>query len=306
VSAGGSARDTSEAVGQASAAIAAALFGTAYVGTAFAIRSFTPLGAAMWRGILATAVLSVAALAVGGRPRRSDLDWSRVWRMCVLGLTGGLGFVASMNLAVSMAGASLAAFAASLSPVLAAILAPLVLGERLTRTAVAGFAVAVFGTGLLSGTNAADVGPGVLFGLCASLSFGVFLLLSRRWSRPFGLSGTTIAWWIAATTALGLLPFELLFEPAKMIPQQLRPDAALGLLWLALVPGVLAQLFVVSSVRRVAARSSAAMLLISPVTAALVAGWLLGETLGGWQLFGAGLILAGVVGTSLLEHRPST
>ena len=78
-----------EVLGQASAAVAAALFGTAYIGTAFAIRSFTPIGAAMWRGILATAVLTLAALLMGVRPRRSELDWPRVWRVVVLGLTGG-------------------------------------------------------------------------------------------------------------------------------------------------------------------------------------------------------------------------
>ena len=290
------------AYGQAAAAIAAALFGTAYVGTAFAIRSFTPLGAAMWRGFLASAILALGWALMGGRLHRSEVNWPRLWRVVILGLTGGLGFVASMNLAVSMAGATLAAFAASLSPVLAALLAPLVLGESLTLVSVAGFAVAIVGTAILSGTNPADVGPGVLFGLCASLCFGVFLLLSRRWSRPFRLSGTAIALSIAGTTALGLLPVELVFEPAKLIPQDVRLDAVAGLLWLALVPGVIAQLFVVASVRRVETRSSAAMLLISPVTAAVVAAVMLGETMGAWEIAGAGLIMVGVVGAALLEH----
>ena len=207
-----------------------------------------------------------------------------------------------MNVAVSMAGASLAAFAASLSPVLAAVLAPVVLGEGLTRAALIGFAVAIVGTALLSGTNTADVGPGVLFGLCASLCFGVFLLLSRRWSRPFRLSGTAITLSIAATTAIGLLPFEIIVEPSAVIPQHLRADAVLGLLWLALVPGVLAQFLVVASVRRVAVRASAAMLLISPVTAAVLAAWLLGEQISAWELGGASLILAGVVGAALHDH----
>jgi probable blue pigment (indigoidine) exporter len=134
----------------------------------------------------------------------------------------------------------------------------------------------------------------------------VFLLLSRRWSRPYRLSGTAIALSIAGTSALGLLPVEILYEPAKMIPQHLRPDALVGLLWLALVPGVIAQLFVVASVRRVETRSSAGMLLISPVTAAVLAAWLLGETMGGWEIAGAGLILVGVVGAAMLEHPPST
>lgn len=302
----GHAGPTTEDLGQVSAAIAAGLFGTAYIGTAFAIRSFTPIGAAMWRGLLSTAILVVVAVVMGGRLRRMEMDWPRLWRLIVLGLTGGLGFVVSMNLAVSMAGATLAAFAASLSPVLAALLAPVVLGEALTLASVGGFAVAIVGTALLSDTNAGDVGPGVFFGLCASLCFGLFLLLSRRWSRPYRLSGTAIALSIAGATWLGLLPVELLAEPERLIPQELRTDALVGLLWLALVPGVLAQLLVVASVRRVETRSSAVMLLISPVTAAVLAAYLLGETLSGWEIAGAGLVLVGVVGAAALERASTT
>lgn len=292
--------------GEVSAVTAAVLFGTAYVGTAFAIRSFTPIGAALWRGLLSSAILVIVIVVMGGRLRRSTMTWPRLWRVIVLGLSGGLGFVVSMNLAVSMAGATLAAFAASLSPVLAAVLAPMVLGEKLTLASVGGFGVALVGTALLSGANTGDVGPGVLFGLCASLCFGLFLLLSRRWSRPYRLSGSAIALSIAGTTWLGLLPVELLVEPERIIPPDLRADAIGGLLWLAIVPGVVAQLFVVASVRRIETRSSAAMLLISPVAAAILAMWLLGEMLSGWEIVGAGLVLMGIVGSALLQRTPDT
>lgn len=298
------ARRSTGTFGQVSAAIAAVLFGTAYVGTAFALRSFTPIGAALWRGFLSSAILVVAIVVLGGRLRRREVTWPRLWRVLALGLTGGLGFVVSMNLAVSMAGATLAAFAASLSPVLAAVLAPMVLREKLTLPSVGGFVVALAGTALLSGANTGEVGPGVLFGLCASFCFGLFLLLSRRWSRPFGLSGSAIALSIAGTSWLGLLPVVLLGEPERLIPPHLGADALGGLLWLAIVPGVVAQLFVVASVRRVETRSSAAMLLISPVAAAILAIGLLGEVLSGWEIAGAGLVLIGVVGSAFLERRP--
>lgn len=289
----------SEVFGIASAILAAVFFGTAYIATAFAIRSFTPMGAAMWRGLLATVVLALVAWLTLGRRRPQPLDWPRFSRLVVLGLTGGLGFVSAMNLSVSMAGATLAGFAASLAPVLAAVLAPLILRERLGLASACGFAVAVAGTALLIGTDASDVGPGVLAGLFAACCFAVFLLLSRRWSRKYHLSPTAIALSIAATTALGLLPIELLREPAELVPQDLRVDAALGVIWLALVPGVLAQLFVVASVRRVEVRSSGAMLLISPVTTAVLAAWMLGESLQVPQVIGAAMILGGVAGAAV-------
>lgn len=288
----------------AAAAIAAVLFGTAYVATAFAIRSFTPLDAAMWRGLLATAILAPAVLVGARRRKRPRMSGARLWRLTLLGLAGGLGFVGAMNIAVSMAGATLAAFAASLSPVLAAVVAPAVLGEALTVAAVGGFGVAIVGTALLSGTNPADVGPGILAGLFAALCFAIFLLLSRRWSRPYGLSAGAIALSIAATTAFGLLPVEFIREPGQLLPPSLRVDALLGVVWLALVPGVLAQLFVVASVRRVETRASAAMLLVSPATAAVLAAWMLGETMSPLGVLGAILVLGGVVGAAVLERRP--
>ncbi|MGD0863133.1 MAG: DMT family transporter [Candidatus Limnocylindrales bacterium] len=291
----------SRSVGQASAAVAAVLFGTAYVATSVAIRSLTPLGAAMWRGLLSTAVLA-AALAAARHPGPVYLAPGRIWRLIILGLSGGLGFVVAMNVAVSMTGATIAAFAASMSPVVAAVLAPVVLGEALTIPALGGFAAAAVGTALLSGTGTSAVdGLGVLAGVLAALCFAVFLLLSRRWSQAYRLTGGAIALSVAATTGLGLLPIELLYEPAQLVPQQIRPDAAFALIWLALVPGVAAQLFVIASVRRVKTQSSAALLLISPITASVLAAALLGETLDEPQLLGAALILGGVVVAAGLE-----
>ena len=292
-----------QARGIASAAVAATLFGTAYIGTAFALRSFTPIGAAMWRGLLSSAILTIAVVAMGHRFRRSDVNWPRLWRVTVLGLTGGLGFVVSMNLPPFRwpvphwlhSQHRCRPYSRRCSPRCCprrSIVARI--GRRLCSRNR--------GHGISLHTNAGDVGPGVLFGLCASLCFGLFLLLSRRWSRAYRLSGTAIALSIAATTWLGLLPVELLAEPGRLIPQQFRWDASIGLLWLALVPGVLAQLLVVASVRRIPTRSSAAMLLISPVTAAVMAAYLLGETMGTWEIAGATMVLIGVVGAAALER----
>ncbi len=292
---------TGDRAGMALAFGAAVLFGTAYVGTALAIRSFTPLGVALWRGLLATVVLVPLVGLMSGWSGWRAMSAARLWRLVILGFTGGLGFVVCMNSAVSLAGATLAAFAASLSPVLAAILAPLVLGEALTLAAGSAFALAVVGTALLSGTDPLDVGPGVLAGLGASLCFALFLLLSRRWSTPFRLSGAAIALSIAATTGIGLLPVELIAEPASLLPGDVRPEALLGLGWLVLGPGVIAQLLIVGGVRRVETRFSAAMLLVSPVTAAIFATWLLGERMTGVEVAGAMLVLSGVVVSALFR-----
>ena len=60
---------STQRLGEVSAVTAAVLFGTAYVGTAFAIRSFTPIGAALWRGLLSSAILVIVLVVMGGRLR---------------------------------------------------------------------------------------------------------------------------------------------------------------------------------------------------------------------------------------------
>lgn len=290
-------------VGQGSAALAAVLFGSGYVATAFALRSLSPWATAMWRGIGATAVLTLVILAAQPRgPIR--MEASRFWRFVVLGLSGGLVFLVAMNAAVALSGATLAAFAASLSPIVAAMLAPWVLGEPLNARVVAAFAGATGGTALLTQASAGgfDV-RGLACGLLAAASFAVFLLLSRRWSTRYRLTGNGIALSIAGTTALGLLPVELLLEPGALIPSVIRPEALAGMLWLTLVSGVAAQLLVVAGVRRVETRLSAAYLLLSPVSAAVLAALLLGESLSSWQQIGALVILISVVMAAALRPQ---
>lgn len=197
-------RATDATLGQWSAALAAVLFGSGYVATALALRSFSPLATAMWRGVGATVMLLLLVLL---RPQggRLAMDAGQLWRLLVLGLTGGLVLVVCMNAAVALSGATLAAFAASLSPVFAATLAPRVLKESLGARVVVAFAGATGGTALLTQANASAVNVlGFGCGLGASVAFAAFLLLSRRWSDHYRLSGQAIALSIAATTAVGL------------------------------------------------------------------------------------------------------
>jgi drug/metabolite transporter (DMT)-like permease len=280
--------------GQVLAAGAAVLFGSGYVATAFALRSFTPLGIALWRGVIATLVLLPFALGQS-RAHPFILSPARTSRLLVLGISAGLAFVVAMNVAVALSGATLAAFAASLGPIVAILLAPILLQESLGGRAVLGFLAAVVGTALLSKVAMSGSATiGVVAGLGASLCFGAFLVLSRRWSGRYRLTDVEIALAIAGSTAIGLLPVELVGEPASLLPATVRPDELLGLAWLALVPGVAAQILVIASTRRVETRSSAAVLLISPITTAVLAAALLGESLDLGQAMGAALILAGV------------
>ncbi|MBF6605091.1 MAG: DMT family transporter [Chloroflexi bacterium] len=301
--------------GDGAAAGAAALFGSAYVATAVALQSFGPLPIALWRGVGAATIVGVLVLRDrrrlasvstvhrgAGVPVRPWAGWlssrrlsiGRLGRLVVLGLLGGPAFIVGMNLAVSASGATIASFVAGLYAVLAAVLAPFVLRERLGPSAIAGFAVALLGTALLAELDPASASiAGIVAGLGAAAAFAAYLVLSRRWARDLGLSGLAIVETNFTATALVLLPLALVVRPEPVVPATITPDALLALGWL-IVASVGGQLLIVASVRRIAARRSAAFLLVNPITATVLAAILLGERLAPIQLVGAALVLVGI------------
>jgi drug/metabolite transporter (DMT)-like permease len=208
-----------------------------------------------------------------------------------------------MNVAVGESGATIAAFVAGLYAVLAALLGPLVLGERLGRGPLVAFVVALLGTALLAGFDpGADrpfgLGAGIGAGLIGATSFALYLVLTRRWARTLRLPGALVVVANFAAGAVVLLPATLLVGGESLTPASADPDAAVAtvaMIWLILAPSVVAQLLLVSALRRLPARTSSAFLLVNPVAASGLAAVLLGERLSPSQLAGAVLVLVGIV-----------
>lgn len=298
-------RPAAARLGRVLAILAALMLASAYVATAFAMRSFSPISAAMWRGLLSAALIG-AYLVVRDHGVIRLPDWPAGVRLLVLGCTGGLGLVVAMNVSISLAGATAASFYVALASVIAAGLAPLVLRERLRLPAIAGLALAVAGTAALTGLQVSDPDAllGALAGLGGAVSFGLFLVLSRRWVEPFRLSNGAVALAITGSAGLALLGFALATGGSELWPREVRLDALAGLAWLALVPGVAAQLLLVATARRLRVTTSASLLLIKPVFTGILSVILLSENLTFLQLAGAALILLGIALSELRSTSP--
>lgn len=290
-------------IGMAYAAGAGILFGSSYVATAYALRSFGPVSATAWRGLIGTVGLSLLILrgvvpSAGFRARRATLA-----RLAVLGILGGPGIIVGTNIAITVVGAAVTSFIAGLYAVLASVLAIPVLGERLRPRAIAGLLTAFGGTALLaeiwSGTGSA---PGVLAALLGAGSYALFLVLSRRWSASDGLEGPAVALATVAAAGFALMGIEAIVSPGSIVPRSIDPLAIAGLIWVA-IAATWAQLLIVASLRRVDTRRSSAMLLLNPPTAALLAWLLLGQTLRPLQIAGAALVLCGIAAASgMIPH----
>ena len=137
-------------------------------------------------GVIALGAVLLLPLAPTLRPRR--LTRAGVLRLLTLAALGGPAFIVAMNTAVSLAGATITAFVAGLYAVLAAALAIPLLRERPEPSTVGALGLALAGTALLAELHlGGDAAAGIGVGLVAALLFGLFLVLSRRWSATYGL-----------------------------------------------------------------------------------------------------------------------
>ena len=291
--------------GELYAALAAMCFGSAYVATAFVLRTFEPLPAAVYRSLLAAVALAVVAVAqrrgAVARPLADRPGLAvRAFHLLVLGTLGGAIFLTGMNFAVAGVGPTIASFVAGLYAVLAAAFAPFLLREPLRRQTLAGFVVALAGTALLAELQLGDsTAAGIGWGLVAAVSFALFLVLSRKWGRSDGLDGIRIALAAMTVAAVALAVLVLATNPASLALPALTVEAIGALGWLVFTAAA-GQALGAASMRLVPASRSAAFLLLNPITAAVLALLLLGSVLSPVQLAGAALVLAGIA----LATRP--
>ena len=307
--------------GELFAALAATGYGSAYVATAFALRSFEPLPVAVYRSVLAGIGLATflwlarrgpergrgsglaSAPVAGDRPARPPTR-TRAIHLLVIALCGGPVFLGAMNLAVAGVGPTIASFVAGLYAVLAAVLAPFLLRERLRPAALAGFLAALLGTALLAQLDLGGSGiRGIGWGLVAAVSFALFLVLSRKWSRVDGFDPLAITLANMVATALGLGGLLMLLDPGSFETRAIVPEAVIAVAWLGLVAGA-GQALAVAAVRLVPASRSSAFLLLNPIAATILSVILLGQAPTALQAIGGLLVLAGIAAATIPLRFP--
>jgi drug/metabolite transporter (DMT)-like permease len=288
-------------IGPAAAVGAAVLYGTSWVATGLALRGFTPFALAAWRSLVTVLILIpilwwVTRASPDAAPSASTQPARSGWllRLFMLGSLGGAFFGIGMNVSIMLTGAAITAFIAGAYPVLAAAAAPLVLGEPLRLTAVAGLVVAFVGVLLIAGFDVAGVRlDGALIAGLTAVAVAAFMLLSRRWQRPWGIRPTQIT-----LSNFGLLGLSGLLLALANGDPLLKPEAGLeawlAVLWLGLFAGAVATILLTESHRRLPASEGSAYLMLNPLTAAVLAVPVLGESFSAVQWAGAALVLVGI------------
>ncbi len=285
------------------------LWASAFVGIRFAGHDYSPGAMALGRMVAASAALSVfVAFTAGVRraraphairrpgdlaPRRAALPRGGTLGLVVLwGVAWFGGYNLALNAAERLVDAGTAALLVAVAPILVAVAAVVVLGERLTGRLGVGVAVAFVGVALIAAggfTGHADR-LGVALAVLAAMLYAFAVLLQKRLLAR--IDAVPMTWLGALAGTAALLPFApTLLEELAAAPL----PATLGVLFLGVFPtaiGFLTWGYVLS--RWTAGRTTAATYLVPPVTV-LLSWTLLGEVPAPLALLGGAFCLVGVV-----------
>jgi drug/metabolite transporter (DMT)-like permease len=269
-----------------------------------AVASAPPLEISAARFIIAAVVLAAIAIAA-----RTDLGRGSLWAVVLAGVFGYFAYNAFVFVGLTMAPASDGALIVpTLIPVLTALAASFV-GERLTATKLAGFALASIGAALVivSGQTGDEVSSRRLVGdllmLLGAMCWAVYTVLGTIALR--GRSPLAIVTIAAPIGAALLLPLGF-FEKGYSDVGSWSTGVWLNVLYLALAGSVASFIVFYWVVRRVGAGVAAMTSYFVPVLTLAMAVIFLGDRPEPLQLVGGVVILAGVRLATLRLARDRT
>ncbi|GHF58461.1 DMT family transporter [Streptomyces griseosporeus] len=287
--------------------VAGAAWGTAGAAASLVYRAsdLGPVALSFWRCAAGLVLLAAARLL---RPRgAAAVAPAPLGRRVRRALATGIGlavFQTAYFAAVSATGLAVATVVTlGAGPVLIALGARLTLGERLGGGGVAAVAGALAGlVVLVIGGGGASVRPwGVLLALVSAAGYSVMTLLTRRWGREGGAdaSATTVS--AFAVTSLCLLPFAV---GEGLVPHAVDPVRTVVLLgYIAAVPTALAYALYFAGAAVVRSATVSVIMLLEPVSAAVLAVCVLGERVSLATCVGTVLMLGAVGGLAVAEAR---
>ena len=254
-----------------------------------ALDGFGPLelGAARF----AIAAVPAALFLAVTRPKLPE--WREAWRFGFGGLVFVAGYTVLLNLGQQTVPAGAASFIININPIITAALAMLVLGERFSGSQWLGSAISLSGVGFIAfGQNGAglDLGVGVLLVLGAALCNSLTTIVQKPLFSSHGpLTGTA---WNMVVGGLLLTPF----LPGAVVQAQTAPSASLhAMLYLAIVPSLLAYATWTTLLSRLPAGRAANLLYAAPPVATLISYVWLGEIPTPLGILGGAMALGGVI-----------
>jgi drug/metabolite transporter, DME family len=279
--------------------LASILWGTSGVTARvlYDISDFQPTVVAFYRLGIAAIALLVALSAL--REVKQPLRFS--WTMVAMGVMQGL-YQLCYFAAIPRVGVAVATLIAlCVAPIIVAILAVVVLRERLETKTIVALLLAIIGTALLVGGDASisftrERIQGMLLALGSATGYAIFALCSRAASQRYHpLQSTSVAFSLGA---LLLLPFAW---SQFQFPQTFTQTGLL--LYLGLIPTALSYFLFLRGVRSVTATVASVVTLLEPLTATILATLLFQETMSPLNITGGVLMVGALLLMSLIQSK---
>ncbi|GAB3021691.1 peptide ABC transporter ATP-binding protein [Nocardioides flavus (ex Wang et al. 2016)] len=275
------------------------VWSSGYISGPAAVQAAAPFTVLAWRFVLA-AVLAVGISLALRRPTR--MDRATLGRVAAVGLVMNAVQFGLMYVAFDLGlGATLASLFHALSPVLTALLAAAILGERVSGLQVGGFVVGVVGVLLVLGGDLGRAGgpAAVLIGCLSMLTLSLGTL-GQRWigAQP------DLLWSAAVQFAVSAPPLLLLgWATEGAWPVTDARQALVAVLFLAIVNSIVGLVLLSLLVLRGGSGAAASLFFLSPPVTAVLAWVVLDETLSALQLVG---LLVAVVGVGAATRTRTT
>jgi drug/metabolite transporter (DMT)-like permease len=272
----------------------------AFVVGKLVLTGMTPLAVGVWRYAMAGAILVPFALRDATRRRLPDV----VVPLAIMTATGGVIYPWLFLEALARTSATNTSLLIALNPVFTVLLAPLVVGEALTRRKAAGLVLALAGAVIV--ITRGDLGLvarlgfaiGDLMAVVAAAMWAVFNLASRR---VVGLVSPSVINCVIYSIS-GVVLFTLGFSDSP-VAQLAGASASIwvGIFAMAMVSSVIAGQFFLSGVRVVGVSRAVVFVYLVPVLTAVLASLVLDERFTAAQAIGGVLVLVGVGLASRIE-----
>ena len=276
------------------------VWSSGYISGPAAVHAAAPFSVLGWRFVIAAVIAAGLSLALR-RPTR--MDRATLGRVAAVGLVMNAVQFGLMYVAFDLGlGATLASLFHALSPVLTALLAAALLGERVSGIQVVGFLVGVVGVLLVLGSDLGRAGGpvAVLVGGLSMLTLSLGTL-GQRWigAQPDLLWSAAVQF---AVSAPPLLVLGWLTEGAWPVTD--GRQAVVSVLFLAVVNSIVGLVLLSALVLRGGSGAAASLFFLSPPVTAVLAWVVLDETLSLLQVVGLVVAVVGVAAATRTRSAP--
>ena len=249
---------------------------------------------AFWRMVITAIVWNAIAMSSGHRP-----NWRNICLAALPGVFFGLD-IAFFYLGATHNSVANAEMISAMTPFILVPLGAKFFGERLNSRALVFAVFALGGVAMVlfaAPANGDASVRGSIFGVIALACWAGYISGTRRARGKMDVASYMAAMTPVATIAV--LPMALLHGDMLSITVHGWRYTVM----LTLMTGVLAHGLMVFAQSTIPIGSIGIAQIAQPALAALWSFLLLGETLGGWQVIGMALVLAGLLGFVLLNQR---